>query len=66
MKTLTLLLTTALLMGCDNRDVSTDTENTPTVIVYELPYSSNDAQEFKLTDGTRCVTFSKSITCNWK
>ena len=63
MKTTYLLLALALV-GCSEQQPNPASINNPYVRYAGTPRSY--AYEFRLADGTRCVTYSDAITCEWQ
>ena len=62
-----ILLSAILLVGCSPGDrtatLPQNREVKPTFIRYDLPEAW--AYEFRLEDGTHCVSYYKSITCDF-
>ncbi len=59
-----LLIAALLLPACSERQQGAATINNPYVKYEGTPRAY--AYEFHLTDGTRCVAYSDSITCEWR
>lgn len=58
-----------LLAGCHQAGTTEKVVGTTTVRMYTLPPNIADVIEFRLTDGTRCVTMNDSrggIACDWR
>lgn len=64
MKILLLPLAAFLLVGCGKRQDNPVLINNSYVKYEGTPVSY--AYEFRLADGTRCVAYRNSITCDWQ
>jgi|KBSSwiStaDraftv2_1062776.scaffolds.fasta_scaffold495271_2 hypothetical protein len=62
MKIVYIFAAAALLAGCMREPIAEFTP--PAVMRYNV--GSYRAYEFRLADGTRCVTIGEAITCEWQ